>query len=78
MSRKTATSASRCRHDRRPGPQQMDLFRSGPAGRRRRAPPWPELPEEARAALTSLMTQLILEHAGKLRRLRAKEASHDL
>ena len=27
------------------------------------APAWPELPGEAQAALISLMTQLILEHA---------------
>jgi hypothetical protein len=42
------------------------------------APAWPELPLEARAALTSLMTQLILDHAGKTATPPARETGHDL
>jgi hypothetical protein len=41
----------------------MDLFGSGLSNGAIGAPAWPELPAEARAALTSLMTQLILDHA---------------
>ena len=36
------------------------------------------LPAEARAALTSLMTQLILNHAATTAMAPAKEVSHDL
>jgi hypothetical protein len=42
------------------------------------APAWPELSAEARAALTSLMTQLILDHAATTATPRAKEVDHDL
>jgi hypothetical protein len=42
------------------------------------APAWPELPAEARAALTSLMTQLILDHAAMTATPPAKEVDHDL
>jgi hypothetical protein len=42
------------------------------------APTWPELPAEARAALTNLMTQLILDHAATTATPRAKEVGHDL
>jgi hypothetical protein len=38
----------------------MDLFGSGLSNGAIGAPAWPELPAEARAALTSLMTQLIV------------------
>jgi hypothetical protein len=41
-------------------------------------PLWPELPEDARATLTALMAQLILDHVAKAVRPPAKEASHDL
>ena len=56
---------------------QMELFGSArrePGG----APLWPELPEEARLALTELMAQLILYHMAIAVHSRAKEASHDL
>ena len=66
------------RHNRQPRPQQMDLFGSGPSNGAIGAPAWPELPAEARAALTSLMTQLILDHAATIATPRAKEADHDL
>jgi hypothetical protein len=56
----------------------MDLFGSDPSNGTIGAPAWPELPAEARAALTSLMTQLILEHAATTATPRAKEVGHDL
>ncbi|SCB56168.1 hypothetical protein GA0061098_10991 [Bradyrhizobium shewense] len=65
MSRQTAVPASGYRHNRqsRPQPQpQPDLFGSGLSNGAIGAPAWLELPAEARAALTSLMTQLILDH----------------
>jgi hypothetical protein len=42
------------------------------------APAWRELPAEARAALTSLMTRLILDHAATTAAPPAKEDGHDL
>jgi len=39
---------------------------------------WSELPAEARAALTSPMTRLILNHAATTAMPRAKEVDHDL
>jgi hypothetical protein len=56
----------------------MDLFGSGPSNGAIGAPAWPELPAQARAALTSLMTQLILDHAATTATPRAKEVGHDL
>jgi hypothetical protein len=78
MSRETAMPGSGYRHNRQPRPQQMDLFGSGPLNGATGAPAWPELPAEARAALTSLMTRLILDHAATTATPRAKEADHDL
>ena len=80
MSRETAMPGSGYRHNRQPRPQQqqMDLFGSGPSNGAIGAPAWPELPAEARAALTSLMTQLILDHAATTATPRAKEVGHDL
>jgi len=72
MSRGTAMPGSGYRHNRQPRQQQMDLFGAI------NAPAWPELPAEARAALMSLMTQLILDHAATTATPRAKEVSHDL
>ena len=63
MTRKTATSAIEDRSRRRSGPQQMDLFERGPGAVGAGAPAWPDLPRDAREALVSLMTQLILAHA---------------
>jgi hypothetical protein len=58
--------------------QQLDLF----GGDRPRAkvdtPAWPELPAEARQALTGLMVRLILEHAGTSRAAPPREIGHDL
>jgi hypothetical protein len=56
----------------------MDLFGSDLSNGALGAPAWPELPAEAREALTSLMTQLILDHAATTGTPRAKEVGHDL
>ena len=77
MSRVTTNSGKRYRHNRRPQ-HQIDLFRSGLSNDASGAPAWPELPEKARAALTSLMMQLILDHAATTATPRAKEVDHDL
>ena len=77
MSRVTTNSGKGYRHNRRPQPQ-MDLFGSGLSNDATGAPAWPELPAEARAALTSLMTQLILDHAATTATPPAKEVGHDL
>ena len=79
MSRVTGTSGKGYRHNRRSRPQQQtDLFGSGLSNSAIGAPAWPELPAEARAALTSLMTQLILDHAAMTATPPAKEVDHDL
>jgi hypothetical protein len=79
MSRETAMPGSRYRHNRRSRPQhQPDLFGGGPSYGAIGAPAWLELPADARAALTSLMTRLILEHAATTAPPRAKEVDHDL
>jgi len=77
MSRETAAPRSRYRRNRRPQ-EQMDLFtgdqRDGAIG----APAWPELPPEARAAVTGLMKLLILAHTARAATAPSKEAGHDL
>jgi hypothetical protein len=79
MSRQTVTSRSGYRHNRQlRSQQQTDLFGGGLSNGAISAPAWPELPAEARAALMSLMTQLILDHAATTATPRAKEVSHDL
>ena len=79
MSRVTTNSEKGYRHHRQLRPQhQIDLFGSGFSNDATGAPAWPELPAEARAALTSLMTQLILDHAATTATPRAKEVDHDL
>ena len=77
MSRETAMPGSGYRHNRQPRPQQMDLFGGG-LNSAIGAPAWAELPAEARAALTSLMTRLILGHASTTATPPAKEIGHDL
>ena len=75
MSRVTRTSGKGYRHNRRSRPQhQPDLFGSGLSNDATGAPAWPELPAEARAALTSLMTRLILDHAATTATPCGKEA----
>ena len=78
MSSQTAMPRSGYRHNRRPRSQQMDLFGVGLSNSALGAPAWSELPAEARAALTSLMTQLILGHAATTAMPRTNEVSHDL
>jgi hypothetical protein len=79
MSRVTTNSGKGYRRNRRSRPQyQIDLFESGLSNDATGAPAWPELPAQARAALTSLMTQLILDHAARTATPPAKEVGHDL
>jgi hypothetical protein len=78
MSRATAMPGNGYRYNRRSRPrQQMDLFGSGLPNDATGAPAWRELPAEARTALTSLMTRLILDHAATATPP-AKEVGHDL
>ena len=79
MSRVTRNSGKGYRHNRRSRLQhQIDLFGSGLSNDATGAPAWSELPAQARAALTSLMTQLILDHAARTETPRAKEVGHDI
>ena len=80
MSRVTTNSGKGYRHNRQPRPQQqqMDLFGTDLSNGAIGAPAWPELPAEARAALTNLITQLILDHAATTATPPAKEIGHDL
>jgi hypothetical protein len=63
---------------RRSEAQQIDLFGRDRQKTMAAVPAWLELPAETRAALTSLMARLILEHADKSRIRSTKEAGHDL
>jgi cytochrome b561 len=79
MSSQTAMPRSGYRPNRRSRPQhQIDLFGSVLSNDATGAPAWAELPAETRAALTSLMTRLILGHAATTATPRANEVSHDL
>ena len=49
-----------------------------PVNNRPRDPAWQELPAEAQSMLTSLIAQLILEHAGKTEAAPSREAGDDL
>jgi hypothetical protein len=51
-----------CQNKPRRVPQQIDLFAEKP-----QTPVWSALPRETRTALTDLITQLILNHADKIR-----------
>ena len=64
--------------DRRRKAPQMDLFASGQSGGLIGPPAWPDLPAEVQGTLTSLMAQLILEHADKSKTAVMTEAGHDL
>ena len=78
MSRQTAMPGNGYQHNRQPRPQQqMDLFGSSRSNGAIGAPAWPEQPAEARAAVTNLMTQLILDHAATKATPRSKEVGHD-
>ena len=67
---------SRQRSARRRVPQQIDLFAKN-APTIGGMPAWFELPMETQAALTTLITRLILGHAGK-RRMGSTRDGHDL
>ena len=58
-------------------PQQIDLFAGEPRTTTGAVPAWSGLPTEIKAALTDLMTRLILEHADKSRIGSMTEAGHD-
>ena len=79
MSRQTTMPGSGYRHNQQPRPQQqMDLFGSGLSNDATGAPAWSELPAQARAALTSLLIQLMLGHVATTATPRAKEVDYDL
>ena len=63
---------------RRRAPQQIDLFTGEPRTATDGMPAWSGLPTQIQAALTDLMTRLILEHADKNRAGSMAEAGHDL
>jgi len=63
---------------RRRVPQQIDLFTGEPRMATGDMPAWSGLPTETQAALTDLMTRLILDHADKNRVGSMTEAGHDL
>jgi len=63
---------------RRRAPRQMELFATETQTTIGSMPAWSGLPTEIQAALTELMTRLILEHADKNRIGSMAEAGHDL
>ena len=68
---------TKLRSARRRAPQQIDLFAAEPQ-KIADTPAWSGLPTEIQAALSELMTRLILEHADKNRIGSIAEAGHDL
>ena len=78
MARRPPAQRSRNKQDRRRKASQMDLFASGQSNGVIGAPAWPELPAEVQVTLTSLIVQLILEHADKSKTAALTEAGHDL
>lgn len=69
-------SQNRRRSAHRSVPQQIDLFAEN-ASAASGIPVWSGLPKETQAALTTLMTRLILDHAAN-RRIVSQEDRHDL
>jgi hypothetical protein len=59
-------------------PQQIDLFAKGPRGRAGGVPAWSTLTADIQAALTELMTRLLLEHVDQNRISSMTEIGHDL
>jgi hypothetical protein len=57
--------------------RQLELFVDDRRIAVAKTPEWPELPADAQAALTRLMTTLILEHAVKNRAGRRQEAGDE-
>ena len=79
MSRVTTNSGKGYRYNRGSRQQhQMDLFGRGLSNDATGAPEWSELTAQARAALTSLLIQLILGHVAMTATPRAKEVDYDL
>lgn len=62
---------------RRSVPQQIDLFAGEPQTVAGSVPVWSGLPMQTQAALTNLMTRLILEHADHKRIGPMTEVCHD-
>jgi hypothetical protein len=58
--------------------RQLELFVADRRTAMMKMPDWPDLPLDARAALTRLMTTLILEHAAQDRVGRRQEAGDEL
>ena len=67
-----------CTQGRRGPAQQIELFGDERPGALMALPAWQSLPAATQAALTSLMTRLILDHAEAHRAGSVAEASHDL
>jgi len=63
---------------RRRTPQQIGLFAGEPRNAIGNMPVWSMLPTDIQAALTSLITRLILEHADARRIGSMAETDHDL
>jgi hypothetical protein len=62
---------------RRRVPQQIDLFAGEPQTTLGSMPAWSGLPKETQAALTSLMTRLILDHVDQSGIGGMTEGGHD-
>ncbi len=67
-----------CTEGRRGPTQQTELFGDEQPGALVNTPAWQDLPAATQAVLTSLMAQLILDHAETRRASPRTEASHDL
>ncbi|MEO6380959.1 MAG: hypothetical protein ABIO35_02895 [Nitrobacter sp.] len=78
MARRPPVQRSRNLQDRRRKAPQIDLFASDQSSGIIGAPAWSELPAAVQGTLTSLMTQLILEHVDKSNTAVMTEAAHDL
>jgi len=63
---------------RRSAPQQIDLFAGEPQNAIGNMPTWSTLPTDIQAALTGLITRLILGHANASRIASTSETDHDL
>jgi hypothetical protein len=58
-------SQNKPKQHRRPAPRQIDLFAGEPERVTANVPLWSALPSQIQAAVTMLMTQLLLEHSQK-------------
>jgi len=65
------------RQARRSAPLQIDLFAGDPQKAIGEVPVWSGLPTEIRAALTGLMTRLLIEHTDKNGAGSTMENGHD-